>query len=456
MALAAAKAAVAAAEVAERNPPPTLPTQQHNTMDGDTFVPAGHGGAGLPTTAVFAEGLAPTQLSAASFVQGAPAVPDLSASLKSKGQGLGGAGLADASGEALLETMSGVFVTKRAPLRARFQIGSKGGETNYPFEEKTFHVSDIPAEKLLTKHAVKQTCRPDLLERKPKPWYAGNQQPERLNLCDRQIRSIPAHDRPNMQPYNYRAEVLPPKNPQFIPSPHKLKVVDTRVQPESPLTLQTVEQTGTQRVRALGEARRLKEMCVHPDLEAAEPWHASTLCTRRERMARTQRDEQQRSANSARWTAKIASPAKAGTAAAARTGTLNAAKAARGTCSPMRMSGHQAGTVRGGYMSPQQRGAAEREAQRERKRLAAAGKTSLEDDAVQGTPPKPVLLVNRFAVEKSQKGHKWKHSGIWAMHEELGKEVWSDTLSEVKDSPGDIRIPTDPLAWNYASPSGHL
>ena len=102
-------------------------------------------------------------------------------------------------------------------------------------------------------------------------------------------------------------------------------------------------------------------------------------------------------------------------------------------------------------MSPQQRGVAEREAQRERKRLAAAGKLALKE-----APWDVQSQGNRFAVEKSRKGHKWKHSGVWAFNEELGKEVWSDTMGEERDAPGDIRIPTDPLKWNYASPSGHL
>ena len=35
----------------------------------------------------------------------------------------------------------------------------------------------------------------------------------------------------------------------------------------------------------------------------------------------------------------------------------------------------------------------------------------------------------------------------------MGKYVWSDTMSEIKDSPGDIAFVKNPDGWNYAAPN---
>ncbi|GMI58864.1 hypothetical protein ScalyP_jg11059 [Parmales sp. scaly parma] len=60
---------------------------------------------------------------------------------------------------------------------------------------------------------------------------------------------------------------------------------------------------------------------------------------------------------------------------------------------------------------------------------------------------------NRLAKEPSQKYRVYTHSGKWEMNEKEGCLMWSDTGSTVFDSPGDIVTVVNPAGYNFASPT---
>ena len=64
-----------------------------------------------------------------------------------------------------------------------------------------------------------------------------------------------------------------------------------------------------------------------------------------------------------------------------------------------------------------------------------------------------IPTYNRLAKEPSSKYRVYSHSGKWEYNEAEGREMWSDTGSFTKDSPGDLVRVIDKNAYNFASPT---
>lgn len=47
---------------------------------------------------------------------------------------------------------------------------------------------------------------------------------------------------------------------------------------------------------------------------------------------------------------------------------------------------------------------------------------------------------------------RYRHSGVWSFREAEGCNMWSDTASFDKDSPGDMIRVHNPTGFNFAAP----
>ena len=103
------------------------------------------------------------------------------------------------------------------------------------------------------------------------------------------------------------------------------------------------------------------------------------------------------------------------------------------------------------YVSVEKREAIKRARMRDIKKSGAdmskfimTGK--LQDDELMPT-------YNRLAKEPSAKYRVYSHSGKWEYNEAEGRDMWSDTGSFTKESPGDIVNVVNKAAYNFASPT---
>jgi hypothetical protein len=307
-----------------------------------------------------------------------------------------------------LRTSSGIIVKKKSTLTPKLQIGAVSGPVGYKPDENVFHISAVPEEKLALKRKTKAESKKDGVGIQKAKWNTSVESTEKL--CIRRIRLNADHDRPSMHQYNYRAEVLPPKNPEFNKPPEKLKPSVTKrysrygdrdnIPPE--MTMAGADE----RLLVSQVARRTQEMPVNPKLEGKELWNHSSYVEKYDIVNRIQKDEAARLKNSMRKKQALKN-----------------------------------------YKSPEVLAKEERE----RLRLIKAGKLVLNQDQNQyQTIPK---AFNRYAVEPDRKFKKTIHSGVWEFDKAEDKYVWSDTMSDVKDSPGDITVVVNPDGWNYAAPS---
>ena len=158
-------------------------------------------------------------------------------------------------------------------------------------------------------------------------------------------------------------------------------------------------------VRQVG--KRTAEMSVNPKLAGKGQWNHSVYVEKYDAVNRIAKDEAARVRNSKKKTSKLKN-----------------------------------------YKNPEVLAKEERE----RLRLIKAGKLVIKSaaDHPNFAIPRP---GNRYAVEANRKYKKTTHSGVWEFNKMMDKYVWSDTMSEVKDSPGDISVTVNPDAWNYAAPN---
>jgi hypothetical protein len=307
----------------------------------------------------------------------------------------------------VVTTMSGVAVQKPNHLVKKYRIGCAKAPINFSYDEKTFHVKDVPVDKLADKRNMKAVAKGNRLGLKQDHFNISTYADEKL--CERRVRTIPDHDRPNMIPYNYRAEELPPKNPQHVYKAHKMDLKSTLMVEEThPNDGYVITETGIERVQQ-GVASRCKAMSINPRLEEKLKWEnhgnwdESTYQEKNEAIARIEDDERKRIGNSKSMNNKLKN-----------------------------------------YKSPEERAKEERE----RLRLVKAGAVIAEEPAVDQTPY--YQAQNRFAIEADRRYVKTKHTGVWEKNMD-GEYHWSDTGSTVKDSAGDTATVVNPDSWNYAS-----
>jgi len=272
-----------------------------------------------------------------------------------------------------------------------------------------FHISAVPEEKLALKRQVKAESKKDGVGVNQSKWNISVENPEKL--CIRRLRVNADHDRPGMHQYNYRAEILPPKNPEYNKIPEKLKPSvkkpysrygDYEHQPPE------MDQLGAHERLLVGQvSRRTQEMEVNPRLVGKDLWNHSVYVEKFHVVDRIAKDEVARLANSKKTNSKVSN-----------------------------------------YKSPEVLAKEERE----RLRLIKSGKLVMKP-AIDNDAFRIPVARNRYAVEANRKYKKTIHSGVWEFNKAMDKYVWSDTMSEVKDSPGDISVVVNPDAWNYAAPN---
>lgn len=296
--------------------------------------------------------------------------------------------------------------------KAKFQIGScRGDRIHYPLDQSVFHVSDIPKHAMKAKIDVIRSKKKDILGTEKKRWNSTTslEAPERrFHKSNQQL----ANDPPlGGMAYNFRAEVLPDKNPDFLARSNKFQL-DSRL-----------HTTGS---RVMG-SRRARAMPTHPRLEGKRRWNGCVSFTEQEKddsMARMERARRR---------------------ASRRSNAIVAAK--KSYLSPQKQ-----------YLVDQAKRRAARRAQAEKEKAltydkwgdpikpADQGKLGLRNDGSEYFKPR------RFATVTTRKFKKYEHSGVWEYNQVCGKWMWSDTGSEVKDSRGDIVTTVDPDAYNFASP----
>jgi len=307
-----------------------------------------------------------------------------------------------------LRTSSGILVRKKATLTPKLQIGAVSGPVGYKPDENVFHISAVPESKLKLKRQVKAESKKDGVGMLKSKWNTTVENTEQL--CVRRIRVNADHDRPNMQQYNYRAEVLPPKNPQYNKLPEKLKpTTKTLYSRYGEYESQPPEMDvdgADERVLVNQIAKRTAEMAVNPRLVGKDNWNHSIYVEKYDVVNRIAKDEVDRKKNSQKKQNLLKN-----------------------------------------YKSPEMLAKEERE----KLRLIKAGKLVIGNIAEDNYHiPK---AGNRYAVEADRKYKKTVHSGVWEFNKQMDKYVWSDTMSEVKDSPGDISVVVNPDAWNYSAPN---
>jgi len=212
-------------------------------------------------------------------------------------------------------------------------------------------------------------------------------------------------DRSNMYRYNYRAEVLPPKQPPHLNKSHRFKIDE----------MSEDEKMKTQRIMESdpifnGQSKRMEEMPVHPKLADKTKWKQSTIPLANELRTNLNRIASQSQLNSKKKNKQLKNYVSVEKKEAIKRANLRKLKESGADMSKFIMTG------------------------------------KLEDEPLMPT-------YNRLAKEPSQKYRVYKHSGKWEMNESEGVMMWSDTGSTTKESPGDIVQVINPAKYNFASPT---
>ncbi len=291
----------------------------------------------------------------------------------------------------------------RPYLKAKFRIGSCKGPSNFPFSETVFHPDDVPSAKRENKMRVKKFLHPEKLVGRP-DW--NNKTTGALEIFSKRTRVNSEFDRSNMYRYNYRAEVLPPKQP-----PHVSKNLRTAKM----ATLSDAERAEVAALEAAdpvlaGKAKRMEEMPVHPKLSGKEKWAQSTVPLANELRANLNKIATKSQENSKKKNSQLKN-----------------------------------------YVSVEKREAMKRARMRELKKSGADMSKFIMTGKLVEEPLMPTY--NRLAKEPSSKFRVYSHSGKWEYNEKEGKHMWSDTGSYTKDSPGDLVHVVNKTGFNFASPT---
>eukprot|EP00937_MAST-01D_sp_MAST-1D-sp2_P004463 g4463.t1 len=316
---------------------------------------------------------------------------------------------AEAASKALgcrtVKTLSGSVLPKKEMLKSRFQIGSIKAEVDYGPSQRVFHVTQVPPAALARKKAVKRASCPDKLGLRQPGWNITAADPE--PLCLRRQRQNRAYDR-DMFKFNYRCEVLPTGEASRRDVYGKFGPTAPGARGAAARAARAAAAAPDTRV-ALGHTKRVAEMPVHPALDDKHAWDAGTTLlppNHATTVMLSARREAARKRNSARKGARCV--------AAGRRPSLRA------------------------------RFADDMEALRVKRREALA--------IAEGRSRRPATAHsparNRFAVEPDRRRQVTAHSGVWEFREAAGCHVWSDTMSEAKESRGDVVTVVNPDRWN--------
>lgn len=275
-------------------------------------------------------------------------------------------------------------------LTARFQIGSCKGPLSYGGAETVFHPDDVPETKKQNRTETNAWKRGGVAPGDKALW---NQSSITAALAYRRTRVNSEFDRPNMYQYNLRAEQLPPKNVEHIPTAGKFKI---DVMPEET----------KRRIRAIraadsvlnGRAKSVGEMPINPKLDGKTAWNQSSEFLKGPVDARDSAVAVRARANSARHS-----------------------------------------TALKGYVPPH--------------KLDYSYRPPEEAPSL---PFAQSPTYNRHATRATEKTRTFAHSGVFEFNGQEGQWMWSDTASCVRESPGDVVKVTNPNALNFASPTTTL
>ena len=306
-------------------------------------------------------------------------------------------------------------------LKAQFRIGSIHGRCNYSFAEKAFHKSEVPDHARLAKTKMRALKRGNRLGLSKSLWN-GSTDPQ-VPMCQKRNNQLAKHDGAPYQ-HNYRAEILPPKNPHYEQRPSHLEF-DRSLLVSDPKKRFQSRQT-------IIQGQDTQEMPVHPNLIGKTLWDNGTVVP-----FETMQKEREVSAAKAREYRKT----------------------------------HKFEVV--GYINPVERVKREQKRMRERKKLirnnpdfknAPAevitamlldenGNIGKNGDGNKQKKKGPAVF-KPYKTTVSRKYKTYQHSGVYEFNKLEQKWMWSDTGGEEKDSKGDIVKVVNPDAWNFASP-GH-
>ena len=311
-------------------------------------------------------------------------------------------------------------------LKAQFRIGSVHGRCNYTFAEKAFHKSEVPAKARKAKTAMRHLKRGNRLGLDKSLWNSSTD--PNIPMCQKRNNQLAKHDGAPYQ-HNYRAEVLPQKNPHYEQKPSHLEfdrsllVTDPKKRMQSRMTIVQGQDT--------------QEMPVHPNLVGKTLWDNGTIVP-----FETMQKEREAAAQKARDYRKT----------------------------------HNFEVV--GYINPVERVRREQQRMREKKKIIRSnpdfkhapaevitkmlldensniGGGSGMDSGGNGKKKKKTPAVFKpYKTTVSRKYKTYAHSGVYEFNKLEQKWMWSDTGGEDKDSKGDIVKVINPDAWNFASP-GH-
>jgi hypothetical protein len=313
-------------------------------------------------------------------------------------------------------TLSGSVLPKKKELVSRFQIGSIKGECNYGVSQAAFHITNVPPAKLAMKRAVKRDARPDPLGTRGHHWNVSRADP--AGLCVRRQCQTKKLDR-DMYRFNYRTEVCPPGEapPGQAGKPmSRTTKYDLPRAPDGTRLGQNGRFDGGRSADprvAAGNGKRTGEMPVHPILDSLHAWdgsaaplphmHATNVMLRARR-------ESARAKNSRRK-----------------------GRALEGA---------------GRRPSLTQRFKDDMEVQRARRAEQNAARSEVMAGRPSTAHPGVQVKRNRYAVEPNRRVATSTHSGVWEYSAIAGCKVWSDTMSEEKDSRGDTLLRANPDQWN--------
>uniref|UniRef100_A0A6U4KM00 Uncharacterized protein n=1 Tax=Phaeomonas parva TaxID=124430 RepID=A0A6U4KM00_9STRA len=325
--------------------------------------------------------------------------------------------------------------TKRPYRKAKFQIGSCKGPIGFRHSETVFHPDDIPTKSRRKKEKVKewkQQGRSDAAARHAFRHTGPTAKLGRRQHWNTSVEPLPphpvrcminsVHDRANTYVYNYRAEVLPPKNLPPATAPTKFTVTTLRGD-----SLDTLKRQRTAEPLRAGYASRTREMPVHPSLEGKTRWDTGTIYTGEEYKTALSRQDAACKRNSRRFKPK------------------------RAYENPMERSKNHARRIReikktGAGFDPDDFYTT----------LKAETAKSIEFTTEEQLEKerRSMPTHNRLAAETPRKHRQvktFKHSGIYEYNEREGCHMWSDTGSFNRTSPGDISRTFHPSAYNFAS-----
>ena len=317
--------------------------------------------------------------------------------------------------------------TTHVGLKAQFRIGSVHGRCNYSFAEKAFHKSEVPPQARKAKVEMRALKRGNRLGLSKSLWNSSTD--PNVPMCQKRNNQLSKHDGAPYQ-HNYRAEVLPPKNPHYEQKPSHLEF-------DRSLLVTNPTQRWQSR-QPIIQGQDTQEMPVHPNLIGKKLWDNGTIVP-----FETMQKEREEQAEKAREYRKT----------------------------------HKFDVV--GYVNPVERQRREQQRIRERKKAIRNNpdfknapaetitKMLLDENGNLGgenggggggggkqKKKKGPAVFKPYKTTVSRKYKTYAHSGVYEFNKLEQKWMWSDTGGEEKDSKGDIVKVVNPDAWNFASP-GH-